>query len=110
MGKRSSNATPSDSADKSGIPGAAGPPFTLSGIPLKTSYGRQDLERLNVEQQVDVAQPGQFPYTRGIHPTMYRGRLWTMRQFAGFGTARQTNEPMSARSFQALTSKTFPCR
>src|SRR5918995_685276 len=36
--------------------------------------------------------PGQFPYTRGIHPTMYRGRLWTMRQFAGFGTAEDTNQ------------------
>jgi methylmalonyl-CoA mutase N-terminal domain/subunit len=40
----------------------------------------------------EVAYPGQFPYTRGIHPTGYRGRLWTMRQFAGFGTAAQTNE------------------
>jgi methylmalonyl-CoA mutase, N-terminal domain len=40
----------------------------------------------------EVAYPGEFPYTRGIHPTGYRGRLWTMRQFAGFGTARQTNE------------------
>jgi methylmalonyl-CoA mutase N-terminal domain/subunit len=40
----------------------------------------------------EIALPGQFPYTRGIHPTGYRGRLWTMRQFAGFGTARQTNE------------------
>jgi methylmalonyl-CoA mutase N-terminal domain/subunit len=40
----------------------------------------------------DLAFPGQFPYTRGIHPTGYRGKLWTMRQFAGFGTARQTNE------------------
>jgi methylmalonyl-CoA mutase N-terminal domain/subunit len=40
----------------------------------------------------EIAYPGQFPYTRGIHPTGYRGRLWTMRQFAGFGTAAQTNE------------------
>jgi methylmalonyl-CoA mutase N-terminal domain/subunit len=40
----------------------------------------------------EIAYPGEFPYTRGIHPTGYRGRLWTMRQFAGFGTARQTNE------------------
>ena len=40
----------------------------------------------------EVAYPGQFPYTRGIHPTGYRGRLWTMRQFAGFGTAQNTNE------------------
>ncbi|HEX7152999.1 MAG TPA: methylmalonyl-CoA mutase family protein [Thermoanaerobaculia bacterium] len=49
---------------------------------------------LSVEQQDfrEIAYPGEFPYTRGIHPTGYRGRLWTMRQFAGFGTARQTNE------------------
>ncbi|HEX9985989.1 MAG TPA: methylmalonyl-CoA mutase family protein [Thermoanaerobaculia bacterium] len=49
---------------------------------------------LNVEGQDfrEIAYPGEFPYTRGIHPTGYRGRLWTMRQFAGFGTARQTNE------------------
>ncbi|HEX6158757.1 MAG TPA: methylmalonyl-CoA mutase family protein, partial [Thermoanaerobaculia bacterium] len=40
----------------------------------------------------EIGYPGQFPYTRGIHPTGYRGRLWTMRQFAGFGTAKQTNE------------------
>ncbi|HEX7808811.1 MAG TPA: methylmalonyl-CoA mutase family protein, partial [Thermoanaerobaculia bacterium] len=40
----------------------------------------------------ELAYPGQFPYTRGIHPTGYRGRLWTMRQFAGFGTAKQANE------------------
>src|SRR5579863_6320028 len=40
----------------------------------------------------DLGFPGEFPFTRGIHPTMYRGRLWTMRQFAGFGTARETNE------------------
>src|SRR5262249_51399771 len=41
---------------------------------------------------VDLAPPGEFPYTRGIHPTGYRGRLWTMRQFAGFGTPKHTNE------------------
>ncbi len=40
----------------------------------------------------DLGVPGEYPYTRGIHPTMYRSRLWTMRQFAGFGNAKQTNE------------------
>jgi methylmalonyl-CoA mutase N-terminal domain/subunit len=40
----------------------------------------------------DISVPGEYPYTRGIHPTGYRGRLWTMRQFAGFGSARDTNE------------------
>ncbi len=39
-----------------------------------------------------IGVPGEFPYTRGVYPTMYRGRLWTMRQFAGFGTAEETNE------------------
>jgi methylmalonyl-CoA mutase N-terminal domain/subunit len=62
---------------------------TVSGMevnPLATplSVADQDFR--------EVAYPGQFPYTRGIHPTGYRGRLWTMRQFAGFGTAAQTNE------------------
>ncbi|MEO7180013.1 MAG: methylmalonyl-CoA mutase family protein [Gemmatimonadaceae bacterium] len=45
-----------------------------------------------VQYDRDLADPGSFPYTRGVQPTMYRGRLWTMRQYAGFGTARQTNE------------------
>jgi methylmalonyl-CoA mutase, N-terminal domain len=45
-----------------------------------------------VDYDRDLADPGAFPYTRGVQPTMYRGRLWTMRQYAGFGTARQTNE------------------
>src|SRR5690606_21114402 len=44
------------------------------------------------EYETALGYPGQYPYTRGIHATMHRGRLWTMRQFAGFGTARQTNE------------------
>ncbi len=62
---------------------------TISGAPLAPAYGPADLE-LDFER--DLSWPGQFPYTRGVHPTMYRGRLWTMRQFAGFGSARQTNE------------------
>ncbi|HYC88311.1 MAG TPA: methylmalonyl-CoA mutase family protein [Thermoanaerobaculia bacterium] len=62
---------------------------TVSGMdvnPMATplSIAEQDFH--------EIAYPGEFPYTRGIHPTGYRGRLWTMRQFAGFGTARQTNE------------------
>lgn len=58
---------------------------TLSGIPLEPVYG---LERAPA---VPPPAPGEFPYTRGIHPDMYRGRLWTMRQFSGFGTPEQTN-------------------
>ncbi|HET9799947.1 MAG TPA: methylmalonyl-CoA mutase family protein, partial [Gemmatimonadaceae bacterium] len=45
-----------------------------------------------VDYARDLGDPGVFPYTRGVQPTMYRGRLWTMRQYAGFGTARETNE------------------
>ena len=56
---------------------------TLSGIPVETFYA-------GPTPQVEA--PGQFPYTRGIHETMYRGRVWTMRQFSGFGTPAQTNE------------------
>jgi methylmalonyl-CoA mutase, N-terminal domain len=58
---------------------------TISGIPLKPLYTSEDLPRRPEEL------PGQFPYTRGIHPSGYRGRLWTMRQFSGFATAEETN-------------------
>jgi methylmalonyl-CoA mutase N-terminal domain/subunit len=63
---------------------------TLGGIPLKTVYTQEDLAGQDSESAIGV--PGEFPYTRGIYPTMYRGRLWTMRQYAGFGTAAQSNE------------------
>jgi methylmalonyl-CoA mutase N-terminal domain/subunit len=63
---------------------------TLSGAPLAPLYGPSDVAGLDPER--DLGYPGQFPFTRGVHPTMYRGRLWTMRQFAGFGSAKQTNE------------------
>ncbi len=63
---------------------------TLGGIPLKTVYTQDDLAGQIPEDSIGV--PGEFPYTRGIYPTMHRGRLWTMRQYAGFGTAAQTNE------------------
>ncbi len=62
---------------------------TLSGIPVKVVYTADDLAGL--PGGGDPGTPGEYPYTRGIHPTMYRGRLWTMRQFAGFGTAEDTN-------------------
>jgi|SRR5579872_1239438 len=63
---------------------------TISDHPLKPLYGPEDLA--GIDHDRDLGYPGEYPYTRGIHPTMYRGRLWTMRQFAGFGTAQQTNE------------------
>ncbi|MEO8578230.1 MAG: methylmalonyl-CoA mutase family protein, partial [Gemmatimonadales bacterium] len=60
-----------------------------SGLPIKTVYRPADAI---VDYERDLNDPGVFPFTRGVQPTMYRGRLWTMRQYAGFGTARDTNE------------------
>ncbi len=60
---------------------------TLSGEPIRPLYTASDLPG---EDQIGL--PGQYPFTRGVYPSMYRGRLWTMRQFAGFGTAEETNE------------------
>jgi len=71
-------------------PGEIGPHTTMSGRPLQTVYGPQDTAEVDYETY--LGDPGQFPFTRGVHPDMYRGKLWTMRQFAGFGSARQTNE------------------
>jgi methylmalonyl-CoA mutase, N-terminal domain len=63
---------------------------TVSGRSIRPLYGPPDVAHLDYAR--DLADPGQFPYTRGVHQTMYRGKVWTMRQFAGFGSARQTNE------------------
>ncbi|HYK16832.1 MAG TPA: methylmalonyl-CoA mutase family protein, partial [Bryobacteraceae bacterium] len=63
---------------------------TLGGIPLKAFYTQEDIADQDAATSIGV--PGEFPFTRGIYPTMYRGRLWTMRQYAGFGTAAQSNE------------------
>ncbi|HEY8165275.1 MAG TPA: methylmalonyl-CoA mutase family protein [Gemmatimonadaceae bacterium] len=60
-----------------------------SGIPIKRVYRPEDGTR---DYESEVGDPGRFPFTRGVQPDMYRGRLWTMRQYAGFGTARQTNK------------------
>jgi len=61
----------------------------LSGIEIKELYGPDDVRNLDYARDLGAA--GQLPFTRGIHPTMYRGRLWTMRQFAGFATPEETN-------------------
>jgi methylmalonyl-CoA mutase N-terminal domain/subunit len=62
---------------------------TSSHIELKPVYTREDTRALDPDR--DLAHPGEFPFTRGVYPTMYRGRLWTMRQYAGFGTAAESN-------------------
>jgi methylmalonyl-CoA mutase N-terminal domain/subunit len=62
---------------------------TTSGIPLKRVFTPGDVADLNYGQ--DLGFPGEYPYTRGVQPTLYRGRFWTMRQYAGFGTAEDTN-------------------
>jgi len=62
---------------------------TASGLELKTFYRPEDLAASDPER--DLGFPGDYPFTRGIHPTLYRSRLWTMRQYAGYGTARQSN-------------------
>ncbi len=62
---------------------------TISGEPVEPLYTEDDLP---AEPRSALGLPGEYPYTRGVYPSMYRGRLWTMRQFAGFGTAEETNE------------------
>jgi len=61
---------------------------TDSGLPVKRTYSKKDLAKFNV----DGEEPGKFPFTRGLYPSMYRERLWTMRQYSGFGTAEETNK------------------
>ena len=63
---------------------------TLSGVPVQALYTPDSLPDFKPER--DLGAPGQFPYTRGIHPGMYRDRLWTMRQFSGFATPEETNQ------------------
>lgn len=72
--------------------------LSLSDIPLKTVYTAEDLQ--GWDPKTELGEPGEFPYTRGIHTNMYRGKLWTMRQFAGFGGPEETN-----RRFKYLLSQ-----
>src|SRR5438270_386234 len=65
-------------------------PFsTISGEPIEPLYTERDLP---ADADEAIGLPGEYPYTRGVYGSMYRGRLWTMRQFAGFGTAEETNK------------------
>jgi methylmalonyl-CoA mutase N-terminal domain/subunit len=63
--------------------------LTVSNEEIRNLYDRSDVSELDYER--DLGYPGEYPYTRGVYPTMYRGRLWTMRQFAGFGGPEETN-------------------
>ena len=60
-----------------------------AGIPVKPLYGPEDVAGVDLDRE--IGRPGEYPFTRGIHPNMYRDRLWTMRQYVGFGTPRETN-------------------
>jgi methylmalonyl-CoA mutase N-terminal domain/subunit len=62
---------------------------TMSGVPIRPLYTPDDVEG---DYEERLGYPGEYPYTRGVYPSMYRGRPWTVRQFAGFGTAKETNE------------------
>ena len=64
---------------------------TDSGIELRPVYGQDDLTASGFDPERDLGEPGAFPFTRGVYPTMYRSRLWTMRQYAGMATADETN-------------------
>src|SRR5436189_3474809 len=74
------------------------PPTTVSSVPIDALYTPDSLN--GFDPDTDLGFPGQYPFVRGVHASMYRSRLWTMRQFAGFGTPRQTNE-----RFKFLLSK-----
>jgi methylmalonyl-CoA mutase, N-terminal domain len=71
-------------------PERKGPFTTISGRPIERLYTADDVAGIDYERH--VGNPGEFPYVRGIHPGGYRGKLWTMRQFAGFGTPEETNQ------------------
>ncbi|HRX26328.1 MAG TPA: methylmalonyl-CoA mutase family protein, partial [Aminivibrio sp.] len=63
---------------------------TGGGLPLGRLYGPDDVD--SVDYMRDIGFPGEYPFTRGVQPTMYRGRFWTMRQYAGFASAEESNE------------------
>src|SRR5437588_6600292 len=84
--------------ENAAAPAREQPPTTVSSVPIDALYTPDSVADLDPEH--DLGYPGQYPFTRGVHASMYRSRLWTMRQFAGFGTARQTNE-----RFQFLLGK-----
>ncbi len=81
------NSTLADSLDR--LPEQKDAFITTSSEPINRLYTPQDIE--NLDYLADLGYPGEYPFTRGVHPTMHRSRLWTMRMFAGFGSAEETN-------------------
>src|SRR5579859_7410535 len=81
--------TRSQMGERSGATTAPADFTTLSGVPVKQLYTQDDLNEFDYDR--DLGDPGEYPYTRGIHRTMYRGKLWTMRQFSGFGAPEDIN-------------------
>ncbi len=73
-----------------GVPGAGDANSTESGLPFESVYGPEALDGFDPEKRLGA--PGEYPFTRGVYPSMYTGRPWTMRQYAGFGTAKESNE------------------
>ena len=84
--------------DVQDVPQRRQPPTTASGAQVAPLYTSRDWQPQPDEQ--DLGYPGQYPFVRGVYPSMYRSRLWTMRQFAGFATPRDTNQ-----RFQFLLEK-----
>src|SRR5687767_5994104 len=74
---------------------------TLSSEPVEPLYGPEHVADLDYEKH--LGDPGSYPYTRGVYPTMYRGRLWTFRQFSGFGNPQETNQRYKFLLEQGLT-------
>jgi methylmalonyl-CoA mutase N-terminal domain/subunit len=81
----------SDESGESGPNAGAREPRTLSGEPVGLLYTAADLPDGIGEEHDPIGRPGEYPFTRGVYESMYRGRMWTMRQFAGFGTSEETN-------------------
>ena len=96
----------SDRKPKPEKPAERKPRFTtLSGLPLERLYTPGSLAGWDPRESLSF--PGEFPYTRGIYPTMYRSRIWTMRQIAGFGTGEDTNKRFKFLIAQGQTA--FQC-
>src|SRR5262249_56840401 len=83
---------------------------SISGIPLKPVYGPDDLGGRGWTYEERLGNPGQYPYTRGVHDTMYRGKPWAMRMFAGLGPPPDTPRPVNdlLRHRQTRLSAAFP--